>query len=32
MRFMVLVPRAADLCDNGRERELLLSRAVACGT
>ena len=24
--------RAADLCDNDRERELLLSRAVACGT
>jgi len=24
--------RAADLCDNGPERELLLSRAVACGT
>jgi RNA polymerase sigma factor (sigma-70 family) len=24
--------RAADLCDNERERELLLSRAVACGT
>ena len=23
--------RAADLCDNERERELLLSRAVACG-
>jgi RNA polymerase sigma factor (sigma-70 family) len=23
--------RAADLCDNDRERELLLSRAVACG-
>jgi predicted RNA polymerase sigma factor len=23
--------RAADLCDNQRERELLLSRAVACG-
>jgi RNA polymerase sigma factor (sigma-70 family) len=23
--------RAADLCDNHRERELLLSRAVACG-
>jgi RNA polymerase sigma-70 factor, ECF subfamily len=23
--------RAADLCDNGPERELLLSRAVACG-
>jgi RNA polymerase sigma-70 factor, ECF subfamily len=23
---------AADLCDNGPERELLLSRAVACGT
>ncbi len=23
--------RAADLCDNRRERELLLSRAVACG-
>jgi RNA polymerase sigma factor (sigma-70 family) len=23
--------RAADLCDNTRERELLLSRAVACG-
>jgi RNA polymerase sigma-70 factor (ECF subfamily) len=23
--------RAADLCDNARERELLLSRAVACG-
>ncbi len=22
--------RAADLCDNERERELLLSRAVAC--
>jgi RNA polymerase sigma factor (sigma-70 family) len=24
--------RAADLCDNGPEREVLLSRAVACGT
>jgi RNA polymerase sigma factor (sigma-70 family) len=24
--------RAADLCDNGPERDLLLSRAVACGT
>jgi RNA polymerase sigma-70 factor, ECF subfamily len=24
--------RAAGLCDNARERELLLSRAVACGT
>jgi RNA polymerase sigma factor (sigma-70 family) len=24
--------RAADLCNNERERELLLSRAVACGT
>jgi RNA polymerase sigma factor (sigma-70 family) len=24
--------RAADLCENERERELLLSRAVACGT
>jgi RNA polymerase sigma-70 factor (ECF subfamily) len=24
--------RAADLCDNDRERELLLSRAVACDT
>jgi RNA polymerase sigma factor (sigma-70 family) len=24
--------RAADLCDNDRERELLLSRAVACAT
>jgi RNA polymerase sigma factor (sigma-70 family) len=24
--------RAADLCENGPERELLLSRAVACGT
>ena len=23
--------RAADLCDNGPERELLLSRALACG-
>jgi predicted RNA polymerase sigma factor len=23
--------RAAELCDNQRERELLLSRAVACG-
>lgn len=23
--------RAADLCDRQRERELLLSRAVACG-
>jgi predicted RNA polymerase sigma factor len=23
--------RAADLCGNDRERELLLSRAVACG-
>jgi predicted RNA polymerase sigma factor len=23
--------RAADLCDDERERELLLSRAVACG-
>ena len=23
--------RAADLCDNGAERELLLSRALACG-
>jgi len=23
--------RAADLCDNDRERELLLSRALACG-
>jgi len=23
--------RAAELCDNARERELLLSRAVACG-
>jgi predicted RNA polymerase sigma factor len=23
--------RAADLCQNERERELLLSRAVACG-
>jgi RNA polymerase sigma-70 factor (ECF subfamily) len=23
--------RAVDLCDNARERELLLSRAVACG-
>jgi len=23
--------RAADLCENGRERELLLSLAVACG-
>jgi hypothetical protein len=23
--------RAADLCDNHRERELLLSRALACG-
>jgi len=23
--------RAADLCENQRERELLLSRAVACG-
>jgi predicted RNA polymerase sigma factor len=23
--------RAADLCDSERERELLLSRAVACG-
>jgi predicted RNA polymerase sigma factor len=24
--------RAAELCDNDRERELLLSRALACGT
>ena len=24
--------RAADLCDNDRQRELLLSRAVACDT
>ena len=24
--------RAADLCDNDRERELLLTRAIACGT
>jgi predicted RNA polymerase sigma factor len=23
--------RAADLCENERERELLLSRALACG-
>jgi predicted RNA polymerase sigma factor len=24
--------RAADLCDNDRERELLLSRTILCGT
>ena len=24
--------RAADLCDNDVERQLLLSRAIACGT